>query len=98
MDPPPPGVSPDLKDDSFGVGKLPRKSGSKYEFCGPDSMAGLRGPDRNEFCQPGVPLTPTGAGDVRLASDGNWPLGGVSVAGFPNDCSNGLGSKWKLLG
>lgn len=99
IDPPPPGVRPVLSDDSFGVGKLCLNCSSKYPFVlvGPGSIAGLSGPDRNELTQPGVPPTPKGAGDVRLATDGSpVNLPGVSaVVGAPKDCSKGLGSSWK---
>lgn len=98
MEPPPPGVRPVRREDSFGVGKLPRKPSSKYPGppVGPASIAGLNGPERREPCQPGVPPMPSGAGEVRLATEGRAPtnLPGVS-AGLANECSNGLGSSEK---
>lgn len=67
-------------------------------------MAGLSGPDRSEFDQPYTPADAAppsiGAGDVSDATGGRIDLvPGVSVDGFPNDCSNGFGSseKWLLL-
>lgn len=67
-------------------------------------MAGLNGPDRSEFDQlyPPADAAPpkSGAGDVRDATGGsNDLLPGVSVDGFPKDCSKGFGSreKWLLL-
>lgn len=67
-------------------------------------MAGLNGPDLNEFDQlyPLAELLPPGrrdAGEVSAATDGNKDFPGVSDDGLPNDCSNGLGSreKWLLL-
>lgn len=65
-------------------------------------MAGLRGPERNEFCQSGVAAgPPRGAGEVNDCTDGRTPVNlfGVSEDGCPKDCSKGLGSreKWALL-
>jgi hypothetical protein len=56
-------------------------------------MAGLNGPDRNEF-QPGVSFGINEEGDVNDATGGSPSLPGVSVDGLPNCSSNGLGSVW----
>jgi hypothetical protein len=103
MDPPPPGVSPVLIDDSLGVGNPPLRCPSKRSFepVGPVSIAGLSGPERREFGQLKPPLdVPPGrrdAGDVRAATGGNSDFPGVSTDGLPKDCSKGLGSKEKWL-
>lgn len=66
-------------------------------------MAGLNGPDLNEFDQlyPPADVAPPrrGAdGDVRAATGGNKDLfPGVSEDGLPKDCSNGFGSREKWL-
>ena len=60
-------------------------------------MAGLRGPARSEFDQLNPPdeLAPGSAGEVSEATGGRRDFPGVSVAGLPKDCSNGLGSSEK---
>lgn len=68
---------------------------------GPLSIAGLNGPDRNEFDQlyapPVLGLPDRSAGEVRAATDGSFP--DVSAAGLRNDSSKRLGSKeyWPVL-
>jgi hypothetical protein len=62
-------------------------------------MAGLRGPERSELFQFGVPPGSKDDGDVRLATEGRRFFPGVSAEGFPKDCSKGLGSRlnWDLV-
>lgn len=97
IEPPPPGVRPVLREDSFGVGN-PRPNPSKIslEPAGPASIAGLSGPARSEFDQPSPPAVevPGSDGDVSAATGGRRDLPGVSADGFPlKDCSKGLGSR-----
>ena len=62
-------------------------------------MAGLSGPDLNEFGQlkpaDEAPSRSSEAGEVRDATGGRRDFPGVSAEGFPKDCSNGLGSREK---
>lgn len=75
--PPPRGVRPVLKLDKSGVKPVRNELGSKWELCGPASMAGDKGPDLNELVRPadhGYALV-SPAGEVMEATGGSRGLG-----------------------